>query len=105
LSERSPCFELTSSGLTILLDAKSTGYDPSLAPAIVYIIIFALITIIQIVQVGRSRIWWLVVLVIGGVGECLGWAGRAWAWSNPYDLNAFLLQIIAYVSCGSFPSD
>ncbi|BGP15217.1 hypothetical protein JCM10213v2_003176 [Rhodosporidiobolus nylandii] len=70
------------------------GYDPSLAAAIVYIVVFALITLVQAVQVGRSRIWWLVVLCVGGIGEIVGWAGRAWASSNAYNINAFLIQII-----------
>ncbi|GAA5907126.1 hypothetical protein JCM6882_005175 [Rhodosporidiobolus microsporus] len=63
------------------------GYNPSLAPAVVYIICFSIITLIQSVQVYRSRVWWLSVLVVGGIGEILGWIGRLLAWDNPYDLN------------------
>ncbi|GAA6012160.1 hypothetical protein JCM10207_005152 [Rhodosporidiobolus poonsookiae] len=73
------------------------GYNPSLAAAIVFIIAFSLITIYQTVLVARSRIWWLSVLIVGGVGEILGWAGRLWAAKNPYSLNAFLTQIVSLI--------
>ncbi|GAA5855634.1 hypothetical protein JCM8547_001626 [Rhodosporidiobolus lusitaniae] len=78
------------------------GYDPSLAAAIVYILVFSLITIVQTVQVGRSRIWWLSVLVVGGLGEIIGWAGRLWAAKNPYSLNGFLTQIICLILAPCF---
>ncbi|GAA5869889.1 hypothetical protein JCM1840_007663 [Sporobolomyces johnsonii] len=52
------------------------GYDPSLAAAIVFIVAFSLITIVQTGLVARSRIWWLTVLIVGGIGEIIGWAGR-----------------------------
>ncbi|GAA6031104.1 hypothetical protein JCM8097_004005 [Rhodosporidiobolus ruineniae] len=78
------------------------GYDPHLAPAIVFIICFTLITAFQAVQVIRSRIWWLSVLVVGGIGEIVGWAFRLWAWDNPYSLNAFLGQIICLILAPCF---
>ncbi|GAA5823601.1 hypothetical protein JCM11251_000693 [Rhodosporidiobolus azoricus] len=78
------------------------GYNPSLAPAIVYIICFALITAYQTYQVGRSRIWWLSVLLVGGIGEIVGWIGRLLAWDNPYDLNWFLMQIICLILAPCF---
>ncbi|GAA5916787.1 hypothetical protein JCM5296_007389 [Sporobolomyces johnsonii] len=45
------------------------GYDPSLAAAIVFIVAFSLSTIVQTGLVVRSRIWWLTVLIVGGVGN------------------------------------
>lgn len=40
----------------------------------------------------RSRVWWMVVLVLGGFLETLGWVGRTWAAINLYNLNAFMTQ-------------
>ena len=96
---------------------RTQGYDPSLSAAIVFLVAFGLITLFQTVKVVRSRIWWLVVLLIGGLGaslkvsspsremrltqdsagEVLGWAGRAWASKQTYSLDAFLMQQIWYV--------
>ncbi|GAA6008890.1 hypothetical protein JCM11491_003821 [Sporobolomyces phaffii] len=78
------------------------GYVPSLAAAIVFIIAFSLITLIQLGLVVRSRIWWLSILVVGGVGEILGWAGRLWSNRNVYSLNAFLCQEIALILAPCF---
>ncbi|GAA5924377.1 hypothetical protein JCM1841_001681 [Sporobolomyces salmonicolor] len=75
------------------------GYDPSLAAAIVFIVAFSLITIVQTGLIARSRIWWLTVLIVGGVGEIIGWAGRLWSALNVYSLNAFLVQEIWQVFC------
>ncbi|GAA6061387.1 hypothetical protein JCM10212_000647 [Sporobolomyces blumeae] len=68
------------------------GYTPSLAAAVVFLVFFSLISIAQLVLVVRSRIWWLSILVIGGIGEILGWAGRLWSNRDVYALNAFLIQ-------------
>ncbi|GAA5974649.1 hypothetical protein JCM5350_001233 [Sporobolomyces pararoseus] len=78
------------------------GYVPSLAAAVVFIIVFSLITIVQLGLVVRSKIWWLSILVVGGVGEILGWAGRLWSHENVYSLNAFLCQIIALILAPCF---
>lgn len=54
--------------------------------------IFGLITIAQAVLVARSRVWWLSVLVIGGLSQIIGWAGRLWAAIDVYQLDAFMMQ-------------
>lgn len=48
----------------------SYGYIPSTAAGIVFCILFGLSTIMHLVQLGRSRIWWCSVFVIGGLGMC-----------------------------------
>lgn len=68
------------------------GYDPSLVAGVIFLVCFGLATLIQAGRVYRSRIWWLVVLVLGGVTEILGWVGRTWSARNVYSLDAFLLQ-------------
>ncbi|ORY66946.1 RTA1 domain protein [Leucosporidium creatinivorum] len=68
------------------------GYNPSLPAAIIFIVLFSLISLIQAGYVVRSRIWWLSVLCIGGLGQVIGWSGRLWSAKNVYSLNAFLIQ-------------
>ncbi|KAF5646365.1 RSB1 [Fusarium sp. NRRL 52700] len=71
----------------------SYGYVPSKAAGIVFCALFGLTTIVHIIQLGRSRIWWCAVFVIGGLVEIIGWAGRAWSSQCPYNSTAFLMQI------------
>ncbi|GAA5851899.1 hypothetical protein JCM9279_001926 [Rhodotorula babjevae] len=84
------------------LDFNIYGYDPSLSAAIVFLVAFGLITLFQTYKVVRSRVWWLVVLLIGGGAEVLGWAGRAWASKETYSLDAFLMQQICLILAPCF---
>ncbi|GAA5994160.1 RTA1 domain-containing protein [Rhodotorula paludigena] len=76
------------------LDFNIYGYDPSLAAAIIFLVAFSLNTTVQLYRVCRSRIWWLSVLLFGGVAEIIGWVGRLWSSINVYRLEAFLIQTI-----------
>ncbi|GAA5927838.1 RTA1 domain-containing protein [Sporobolomyces koalae] len=78
------------------------GYVPSLAAALVFVVVFSLITIVQTGLVLRSKIWWLSILVIGGIGEIIGWAGRLWSNRNVYSLDAFLCQQCALILAPCF---
>ncbi|RBR15527.1 hypothetical protein FVER53590_25993 [Fusarium verticillioides] len=71
----------------------SYGYVPSTAAGVVFCILFGLSTIMHIIQLGRSRIWWCSVFVMGGLVEIIGWAGRAWSSQCPYNSTAFLMQL------------
>ncbi|KAF5675580.1 RSB1-like integral membrane transporter [Fusarium denticulatum] len=71
----------------------SYGYVPSTAAGIAFSVLFGLSTIAHIVQLGRSKIWWCSVFVIGGLVEIIGWAGRTWSSQCPYNSTAFLMQI------------
>ncbi|EXL99292.1 RTA1 like protein-domain-containing protein [Fusarium oxysporum II5] len=71
----------------------SYGYVPSTSAGIVFCILFGLSTLIHIVQLGRSKLWWCVVFIIGGLVEIIGWAGRTWSSQCPYNSTAFLMQI------------
>ncbi|GAA5869872.1 hypothetical protein JCM3774_000518 [Rhodotorula dairenensis] len=84
------------------LDFNIYGYDPSLVAGIIFLILFSLATLVQAVRVYRSRVWWLVVLVVGGLTEILGWVGRTWSARNVYSLDAFLLQQVCLVLAPCF---
>ncbi|KAF4952738.1 hypothetical protein FGADI_6490 [Fusarium gaditjirri] len=72
---------------------NSYGYVPSTAAGIVFCVLFGLSTIVHLYQLGRSRVWWCSVFVIGGLVEIIGWAGRTWSSQCPYNTSAFVMQI------------
>jgi hypothetical protein len=46
--------------------------------------------------------WWLVVLVLGGITEIIGYSARIYSWTNDSDLNAFLAQTVTLIIAPSF---
>lgn len=79
--------------------APTYGYDPSLVAGIIFTVVFFLSMLVSIWQVGRSRKWWYSSLVLGALGEGLGWAGRAAAHHCSYDKTFFSLQISILIIC------
>ncbi|KAM0746418.1 RTA1-domain-containing protein [Meredithblackwellia eburnea MCA 4105] len=78
------------------------GYVPWESAAIAFITLFALLTFAHLGLLIRSRIWWLVVLSIGGVAEIIGWAGRLWSAKSVKSLDAFLTQQICLILAPCF---
>jgi hypothetical protein len=68
-----------------------------LALGIVFIVLFSLLTIAHLALTIKSRVWWLLFLVVGGICQIVGWSGRLASAINVYSLNAFLLQQILLV--------
>ncbi|KAI4164276.1 MAG: hypothetical protein LQ342_002241 [Letrouitia transgressa] len=83
-------------------DPPNYGYTPSLPAGIVFIVLFALIALAHTIQLVLSRRWWLLVFVLGAVGELLGWIGRTWAHACPYSITAFQLQISTLIFSPAF---
>ncbi|KAK3659727.1 hypothetical protein LTR56_001090 [Elasticomyces elasticus] len=52
-------------------------YAPSMAAAILFIVLFAISTSVHMAQMIRSRTWFMIPFVIGGVLETVGYIGRA----------------------------
>ncbi|PGH17945.1 hypothetical protein AJ79_00844 [Helicocarpus griseus UAMH5409] len=73
-------------------------YEPSKAAAIIFTVVFALTTILHVFQIFRTRTWYFIPLVVGGVFEIVGYAGRVlssedlWA-LGPYIMQALLLLV------------
>ncbi|KAF9784938.1 RTA1-domain-containing protein, partial [Thelephora terrestris] len=79
------------------------NYVPSFAAGIVFVVLFGLLTTIHLGQALRSRMWWLLpTVVIGGIGESIGWAGRLWGSKNPTSQNPFLMQITTTIISPTF---
>lgn len=92
------CLHIRRAGFRILgrflVLTRCTIFHQLIAAAgIVFIVLFSLITLIQLGYLIKSRTWWLVILLLGGIGEILGWAGRLWSALEVYQLNPFLIQI------------
>ncbi|CAF1189715.1 unnamed protein product [Adineta steineri] len=78
------------------------GYQPSLGVGITGLVLFVLSTIVHGYQVWTSRMWWLVVLVIGGITEIIGYAARIYSWHDDTSLDAFLAQTVTLIIAPSF---
>ncbi|KAI4175860.1 MAG: hypothetical protein LQ343_001474 [Gyalolechia ehrenbergii] len=78
------------------------GYTPSLAAGIVFVILFGIATTAQLAQTVISRRWWLLVFVLGGIGELLGWIARTWASQCVYSELAFKIQISTLIFSPAF---
>ncbi|KAI9716411.1 MAG: hypothetical protein M1828_000353 [Chrysothrix sp. TS-e1954] len=71
----------------------SYNYVPSLAPGVVFTVIFALSMVAHIAQTVLSRKWWYSSFAIGALAELMGWAARLAAHYCPYSGDLFSLQI------------
>ncbi|KAH6640189.1 RTA1 like protein-domain-containing protein [Chaetomium tenue] len=75
---------------------KLYRYDPNLAANIVFIVLFAGVSIGHAVLLFRRRTWSFIPFLIGCIFETIGYIGRAIsAQENPdYSLNAYILQTL-----------
>ncbi|KAL8738233.1 MAG: hypothetical protein Q9181_000959 [Wetmoreana brouardii] len=78
------------------------GYTPSLAAGIAFVVLFGITTTAHFALTILSRRWWLLVFVLGGVGELLGWIARTWASQCVYSATAFKIQISCLIFSPAF---
>ncbi|KAB8237135.1 hypothetical protein ETB97_010308 [Aspergillus alliaceus] len=71
-------------------------YDPSMAAAVIFIILFSGTTIFHIYQMFRTRTWFFIPFVIGCIFEIIGYIGRAMSSkeSPNWTLGPYLLQTL-----------
>ena len=70
------------------------GYRPSLAANTFFLVVFALILLVQIFQAYRWRTWWFsIAMLLGFAAEIAGYGGRIMLWQNPFSFTGFMLQI------------
>ncbi|KAL2800588.1 RTA1 like protein-domain-containing protein [Aspergillus keveii] len=75
-------------------------YDPSMAAAVIFIILFGILTALHTYHLHRTRTWFFVPLILGGYFEVIGYVGRAisssespdWA-LGPYIMQSVLLLV------------
>ncbi|KAH7075849.1 putative RTM1-like protein [Paraphoma chrysanthemicola] len=59
------------------IDFKLFRYNPSMAAAVIFIILFLLISTLHLYQMVRTRAWIFIPFVLGGFFQFVGYVGRA----------------------------
>lgn len=77
------------------------GYLPSVAPGVVFSVLFGLTMLWHAYQAYRTRTPWLWVFAVGALGEVIGWVGRAVATGCSYSVPLFQLQLATLIICQS----
>ncbi|KAF5534278.1 RTA1 like [Fusarium napiforme] len=65
-------------------------YNPSLAAAVIFIILFTATTILHSFQMIQTRLWFFLAFSLGGIFEVIGYIGR----TVPDTLGAYIVQSI-----------
>lgn len=75
---------------------KFYHYNPSLAAAALYAILFLLTSLLHIFQLIKQRTWYFVPVFIGGIMECIGYVARTQSskQSPNWTLGPFIIQSI-----------
>ena len=76
------------------------GYEPSLAAAILFTVLFILTTITHIGQTLWKRTWFMFPFILGGICEIIGYIARAISASEnpgPYSQTPFVVQTITII--------
>ncbi|KAK4154410.1 RTA1 like protein-domain-containing protein [Chaetomidium leptoderma] len=82
------------------LEYSVYGYRPSLAANLTFIALYAIAAVIHAYLGFRWKQWWFMgCMLVGAVNAILGYVGRVMLYYNPFNFNAFMLQIIC-VSTG-----
>ncbi|KAL8870446.1 MAG: hypothetical protein Q9174_003515 [Haloplaca sp. 1 TL-2023] len=71
-------------------------YTPSLAAAAVFVVIFAISTLLHCWQCLRGRSWYMIALILGGLCETVGYIGRTISahQAPDYSLGPYIVQSI-----------
>ena len=79
---------------TCPVSASVYEYRPTVPGNSVFIALFAIVLIIQMIQGIKWRTWpFTTLMVIGCISEIIGYAGRLMLYYNPFSFNGFLMQI------------
>lgn len=52
------------------VDFKLYRYDPNMAATVIFIVLFATVTILHTYQLLRTRTWYFIPFVVGGYCKC-----------------------------------
>lgn len=76
------------------IEASVYRYRPSLPANIIFIALYAVAMLAHIILGVRWKAWWFMWCMIAGcVDEIIGYAGRVMMYYNPFNFNAFMIQI------------
>ncbi|KIH91170.1 RTA1 like protein [Sporothrix brasiliensis 5110] len=69
-------------------------YIPNRPAAIVFVVLFALMTALHGIRMVRHRMWFCIPFVTGGVFETIGYLGRVLAYDHTGELIPYVLQSV-----------
>jgi hypothetical protein len=72
-------------------------YEPSVVAAIIFVALFGITTLLHIFQMLKSRTWFMIPFVIGGIFETIGYIARissARQNPGPYSLGPYIIQAV-----------
>ncbi|KAH7248225.1 RTA1 like protein-domain-containing protein [Fusarium solani] len=75
-------------------DFKLYRYTPSLAAAIVSVIVFAVLTILHTWRLHRVRAYYFIAFTVGGLFQTAGYCGRIWSHYDKLSVGGFVIQAI-----------
>ncbi|KAJ5693607.1 hypothetical protein N7536_004019 [Penicillium majusculum] len=75
-------------------DFQLYRYTPSFAAAVIFIISFFLTTMYHICQLMKSRSWYFIAFVMGGIFQIIGYIARAVAHTNTKSVPIYVIQTI-----------
>ena len=79
---------------TCPIEASVYEYRPTVPGNAVFIALFGIAMIIQIIQGIKWRTWaFMTAMTAGCVAEIIGYVGRILLYQNPFSFNGFLMQI------------
>ncbi|KAF2226233.1 RTA1 like protein-domain-containing protein [Elsinoe ampelina] len=88
-----------------LVEATVYGYTPSLPANALFLALSALCALVQLFLGIRHRTWsYMTGLLLGCITQSIGYVGRVMMHSNPWDENAFTIQITCLILGPAFIS-
>ncbi|RAL08726.1 RTA1 domain-containing protein [Aspergillus homomorphus CBS 101889] len=70
------------------------NYNPSVAAAVIFVLLFLAITVHHVYQLARAHAWYFTCFVLGGILEVIGYIARASAHNNTSSQTIFTLQTL-----------
>lgn len=81
------------------------GYVPTKSVCIIFIVLFGLSAFLHTAEAIKWRTWYMLpTMVMGCLGECVGWSGRLWSSQNPPLMDPYLMQITCTIISPTFMS-
>ncbi|CAH0021390.1 unnamed protein product [Clonostachys rhizophaga] len=69
-------------------------YVPSAGAGYAFMVLFGLVTLFHAVLMFKTRTWYFIPMVLGGICETFGYYGRGWAGGEPNRPGPFMLQLM-----------
>ncbi|KAJ6486972.1 RTA1-like protein [Mycena sanguinolenta] len=74
------------------------GYIPTEYVCVIFVVLFALSTLIHVGQAIRYRLWWLFpTAILCGALEAVGWGARLWSALQPVMFEPYEIQIVCTI--------